>query len=477
MKKTILMAMIISLLVISHSSCKKFVQVDPPASSLAGVAVYKSDAAASSAVNGIFLNIAGGDNFTAGITSITSLMGASADELKNYASDYTPIEQYYKNSVLVTSNSGTFWTELYSGIYQCNAAIEGIDGSSSVTTPLREQLIGEAKFMRAYFYFYLTNLYGEIPLTLTTDYKVNNSLSKSQVANVYAQIIKDLQEAKTLLPENFYTAVGGTSTERAYPVKAAASALLSRVYLYTKDWQNAETEANLVISNSKFSLTDPSLTFRKNSVESILQLAVPTPLSGNGNTKESQYFVLLEKPGQVYFPFALTQGIYDAFDLTDRRRSGWIGSYVDNSVTPNEIYHYPYKYKVNSDASQPNSEYLVMLRLAEQYLIRAEAKAHLGKLTEAANDLNKIRNRAGLSDFVSNDATTLLNAISQENRKEFFAEWGHRWFDLKRTGTIDQVMPLVAVAKGTTWASYKQLMPIPTIDIQRNGNLKQNAGY
>ena len=113
-------------------------------------------------------------------------------------------------------------------------------------------------------------------------------------------------------------------------------------------------------------------------------------------------------------------------------------------------------------------------------MIRAEARAQIGNISGAQSDLNTVRNRAGLADTPAGDQASLLAAILDERRHELFSEWGHRWFDLKRTGKIDEVMSLVTPIKSggvTTWHSYQQLYPLPLSELQRAPNLVQNSGY
>ncbi len=113
----------------------------------------------------------------------------------------------------------------------------------------------------------------------------------------------------------------------------------------------------------------------------------------------------------------------------------------------------------------------MVLRLSEQYLIRAEARAHLSNLTGSIDDLNIIRSRAGLTDLPSSlDEVAITAAIAQEKRIEFFAEWGHRWFDLKRTNTVDSIMTIATPLKNgnSTWQTHQQLYPIPFREIQRD---------
>jgi len=117
----------------------------------------------------------------------------------------------------------------------------------------------------------------------------------------------------------------------------------------------------------------------------------------------------------------------------------------------------------------------MVLRLAEQYLIRAEARLQQGNdLTGAAGDLNAIRHRAGLADMSTGSASDLMTALTHEKQIEFFAEWGHRWLDLKRWGTATSVL---SADKGITVTTSALLFPIPVADIIADANLRQNPGY
>lgn len=123
------------------------------------------------------------------------------------------------------------------------------------------------------------------------------------------------------------------------------------------------------------------------------------------------------------------------------------------------------------------TQYLVVLRLTEQYLVRAEARAQLGKQEEAMTDLNLVRSRAGLEPINTNSRPKLVTAIFKERQTEFFAEWGHRWLDLKRSKNVNAVMATAGPQKGGVWKAYKQWYPLLASDLVLNPNLKQNEGY
>jgi hypothetical protein len=139
-------------------------------------------------------------------------------------------------------------------------------------------------------------------------------------------------------------------------------------------------------------------------------------------------------------------------------------------------YDYADKYKIGL-VNEATAEYDVVLRLGEQYLIRAEARAEENNLTGSAADLNFIRTRAGLPNTTATSQAALLAAILHERQVELFTEWGHRWFDLKRTGNLNAVMGAVTPIKGGTWTASGALYPIPQSEITLDPKLTQNEGY
>lgn len=459
--------------------CKKFVEVDRPVTSISSVTVYASNATAAAVMSGVYSYMSGSGNFSNGNLDISIAEGLASDELTNYYSGYAAYGQFYQNALGSTAGaSNNYWNEIYRQIHMANTVIEGLAKSTNVTTTMKQQLDGEAKFIRAFYHFYATNIYGDVPLITTTDYPTNNTIKRTPQALVYKQIILDLKDAKAELGTGFLDANGNVTTERIRPNKAAAQALLARAYLYMGDWADAYAEADFVINNSNFTLlNDLTTVFKKNSGESIWQL--PPVISGN-NTYDAQYFVLIGPPGNYQNPFAISNTLVNAFEANDKRFSTWVGVYQENATTS---YYYPYKYTVYQYGA-PVSEYLTVFRLAEQYLIRAEAEANgAGSgLSAAVADLNVIRTRAGLPNYAGStaDKAAVLNAILHERQVELFTEWGHRWFDLIRTNNINSVMGSpgnVCLAKGGTWAAYKTLAPIPLSEIQINPNLTQNNGY
>ncbi|HUC81385.1 MAG TPA: RagB/SusD family nutrient uptake outer membrane protein [Flavisolibacter sp.] len=439
------------------AACKKFVDIEPAPELINSEKVFANDATALSAMNGIYIKLR---SFSLSLTNggLSIYTGLSADEIYNTASSslYDP---FFKDSIPVDNNTihRNFWTESYANIYKVNAVLEGLQQSTLLTDSVKTGLLGEAKFIRSLYYFYLVNLFGDVPLVTSTDYELNQSMPRSPVAQVYQQITTDLEEAERQLP-TAYPSAGKVRVNRW-----AATALLARVYLYQKAWQRAEEKASAVIGSGLYTLVaNPANVFVKNSSETILEIA---PQNESGNTAEGANFI--PSSATVRPPFALTNSLLNRFAAGDQRKASWTKVNLVGGIP----YHYPFKYKVKSSPSV--TEYNILLRLAEQYMIRAEARTYHGNLSGAVSDLNVVRSRASLPATNASTQPTILQVIEEERAVELFSEWGHRWLDLKRTGRIDQVLGAIK----PSWRSTAALYPIPFAQLQLNVFLTQNPGY
>jgi hypothetical protein len=430
--------------------------VDPPVDKIVFETAFSDDITATASVSGLYSQMMQQYQFF-GSYAMTLYTGFAADELTSTRNDNT--ENTFIQNQLTSGNSVVYdlWRTAYKYIYQANACIEGLTAASSLTDSVRNTLTGEAKFLHAFIYFYLTNLFGDIPLITSTDYRNNQSVARTPVDQVYSYLIQELLEAQHLLSSSY------TSAGRARPNRFAAESLLARIYLYTKQWDKAEQTASGIINSGMYSLAStPANVFLVAGNETIWQLS---SVVSNINTYEGNNFNPISATIVPKYPF--TSYLMNSFEPGDARKSAWIKS----SVVGGQTYNYPYKYKVRTGSAV--TENPVYLRLAEQYLIRAEARTHLNDLSGAAADINIIRNRAGLSGISIPDQDAAFAAIEQECRVEFFAEWGHRWFDLKRWGRADAVLSPVK----SGWQSFDTLWPLPYSELQLNPALTQNSGY
>lgn len=453
--------------------CKKFVDLAPPVSSVNGDKVYNSDNTAISVLTTLYSNMSKAD----ASLGISVLPGLSSDELTYFNGSslqsliYTG---YYTNALksdAFNTIGGEFWG-FYNNIYTCNSAIDGLENATSLTPAVKQQLFGEAHFMRAFSYFYLVNLYGDVPLVLSTDYQATRLLARSPKEEVYKQIISDLKEAKSLLSSNYLDgSLLHTTPDRVRPTRWAAISLLARAYLYTQKWDSAEAEATTVINNaSLFDLAPLNSVFLKNSRSAIWQLQ---PVNTGWNTEDARTFILPASGPNGSHPVYISDNLLNKFEANDNRKTSWINSLTAGGTT----YYFPYKYK-SATLNDPVSEYEMLLRIEEQYLIRAEARNEQTNYSGAVNDLTAIRNRAGLTGYTGQqDKLSLRAAILHERQVELFTEMGQRWLDLKRTGKVDDVMNTVCPQKGGVWNANWALYPIPYTELQMDPNLKQNAGY
>lgn len=456
------------------SGCKKLTQVDTPVTNLSADNVYASDATAIAAVTGIYSSISNTTPYSPQLPGMSGLGGLSADELTLYSGvTGTTLNLYYTNN-LSNNTLQDFWLQIYPVVFLANACVEGVTSSATLTPAVKSQLLGEAKFSRALCYFYLVNLYGDVPLVLSTAYTTTSILPRSPKDQVWGQIVQDLSDAQKLLNADYLDATLLQKTdERVRPTKSAATALLARAYLYTGNWSGADSASSAVIANSSYKLDDLDQVFLKNSTEAIWQLQ---PVTNNGfNTPDALAFIIpATGPDNVQHYAYLSDFLLSSFEPGDQRRFHWVDS-VDVGGT---TYYHPYKYKSDS-LNAPITEYTMVLRLGEQYLIRAEAKARQNDLMAGLQNLNAIRNRAKLSDTTASSQSELLSLILHERQTELFTEWGHRWLDLKRTSTIDQIMGADSVCanKGGQWRTERQWFPVPLSEIQADPKLVQNIGY
>jgi len=446
------------------SSCKRLIEIPPnPATAVTEAQQFSDSATAMTAVAGCFsYQSNGGGSFTFNDGNLARNTGMSSDELiYTYTGDPAGLQFYANNLNAFNGSVSGMWASPYIGLYPVNATINGIAASSGLSASFKKATIAELKVVRALYYFYMINIFGGVPYVSSTDYQATSRLARSPVDTVYARILSDLTDAQQALPEEY------PSEGRFLPNRNVASAFLSKVYLYRQEWQKAYDAANTVISSGEYIL-EPDLNnvFLEGSQEAIWQL----PATGSYSvTSEAQSFVP-QSSGTVP-TYIFTSLLKDAFESGDQRLDKWAMATTVNIGGVDQVFYSPYKYK-NVYPGATVEDYMIF-RLGEVYLIRAEAAAHLGNTGEALDDLNQVRLRAGVSASTASTEDDLLAAIMHERQTELFTEWGSRWLDLKRTGTIDAVLG----AEKPGWDAHDALYPIPNAQLNLNGLLKQNPGY
>jgi starch-binding outer membrane protein, SusD/RagB family len=451
-------------------SCKKWVDPGVPDQLLAGSKVFANDSIAQASLIGIYQEIM--NNFGMLNGNITKWAGIYSDELDRTTRLDADIP-FQTNSLTKQDNKILeIWTTAYHYIYLINDLMKGLEVSKNSLSEKRNKLYGEALFLRSLVYFYLVNLFGDVPLATGTDYISNSKLPRASASQIYKQMISDLQEAQKRLDDQ-YTITTEYPTERIRVNRLAATALLARVLLYNHEWTAAEAAATEVIQSALYQLEqDLQQTFQISSKEAILQFMA---VSNGFNTGEGALFVPISSNGKP--AYKITDSLVKNFETADKRWA-WIRKVQIGGI----FYYSPFKYKVGL-IGPPYKEYYMVLRLSEQFLIRCEARTEQDKLHEATADLNIIRQKAGLSMLATfRSKTELMDSLQVERSRELFSEWGHRWFDLKRwpssiplySTKADEVM---SRCKSTTWDFTDKLWPIPSEEIDRDPALIQNPGY
>lgn len=438
-------------------SCEKMIEVKPPVTEATAQQVFENNEMALSAASGVYLKLKAGftEIFNGGTTILT---GLSSDEIGNNfsGSDLDLFERNELNQFEESNLYNKLWIPAYSSIYHANSVIKGLERSTGIDDKVKSQLKGEMLAIRALGYFYLINLFGNVPLILTTDFSNNRKLPSSSYETVMEALSNDLLEARDLL------SIQDSPNKNTRINKLAASALLARAYLYQKNWKEAEYFSSEVINSGMYDLEAIEKVFLATSKETIWALQ---SISAVGyNTSEGVSFLPYDEYSVP--SFFIKKDLLSAFEPGDVRKIQWLGI---NAVA--DTIYYPNKYK--KGYAEEITENYVVLRLSEQYLIRAEAYAQLNSPDKASDDLNYVRNRAQLSRIEGLNKQQLIDAILDERKIELFAEWGHRWFDLKRSGKTDEIIG----KDNPNWQSTDALYPIPYSEIKLNPNLAQNPGY
>lgn len=392
------------------------------------------------------------------------------------------------------------WQNCYAGIMKANAAINNIP-NITMSPSLQERFIGEAKFLRALYYFNLVRFFGDVPLVTKLD-NINDALGpRVSVDQVYDQIISDLTDAEYTLPLRS----GYSSSDEGRVTKGAAKILLGKVYLTRKDYQNAKNKLAEVVEHEGEFGYGLHQKYESNwdteteaGVEAVFYLEFkepPFPSNGEMGLAGPKYSA---PGGNIGIPGSNeadipTQELYDAYDERDTRRNlntkfDFMNSKGEMIKTSIPLYG---KYWIDGlDASNKCDINMHVIRYADALLMYAEALNELGESVKAHQNLNRVRERA-FGDISGNlsglSKEAFREAILQERYLEFPLE-GHRWFDLVRTGTFIKRMKehsayeaKVAEKNKTDIANnikdHMILMPIPQRELDLNPELVQNPGW
>ncbi|MDR8391059.1 RagB/SusD family nutrient uptake outer membrane protein [Aliifodinibius sp. S!AR15-10] len=371
------------------------------------------------------------------------------------------------------------WSDLYDGINRTNLVVNRVANIENMDAGLKERIIGEAKFLRALYYFNAVRLWGGVPMSLTpTEELANLEVERTPADAVYQQIISDLQDAEGVLPTTYSAEDKGRATQ------GAAKALLAEVHLTREEWSEAANKAQEVIDLGIYDLWDvykEAFTLEnENGKEDIFSVQANADLGEGSNMVPFFTPEAFPNPDGVpvgWGSIKSTEDLYNSYENSDERRDVFITSYTtpdgENVTLP---YVGIWKYvdpTLPSTGSSDNN--WPILRYSDVLLIYAEAVNEMsGPTNEAYNAINEIRERANLSDLPTGLSQDEFRAwVYAERRRELPIE-GERRFDLVRTGRLLETMKNYGTSN---IQEHHRLYPIPQNEIILNPKLEQNPGY
>ena len=367
-----------------------------------------------------------------------------------------------KNITSANASAAALWQSIYSTVYISNFILEKLPTITGVSTTERNRVTGAAHFLRGYAYFIALHSFGGVPEVLTTAIETNRNIPRASVSDINQLIIDDYTAALGKLPD--------VAPNAGYSSNYAVRAALAKFYLYAKNWAQAETYATQVISSNKYTL-EPSfknLVLKDFTNESIFEVGYTiTDDPGTDNNLglnslfQGRREIIPSNQVVVALASAESGDRYSSITFNSANLAG-----TDNGWSVAKY----------GTPDQDNNN-IVVIRLGEMYLIRAEARANQGKITgtgSAAEDINVLRTRSNAPTITSATQNQMITLVEQERRYELAFE-GHRWYDIVRTDRAAQIMPVF----NSNWKDTYNVWPIPQREIQNNPALadNQNPGY
>jgi len=468
-------------------SCKDYLDIKPSSQGIqisntsADSLLYKTPSEVEAALSGAYAD------FRNEYFSLDYFVNGDAQSDDAYAGADNPanfqIDEY--NIDATNTNVSRDWAYLYSTIGKVNAVINNVDAVPGIEPERAKQIKGEASFIRAFMYFQLVQLWGDVPLQLkevtTISYDLLDELfpvmfpARAPQEEVFAQIISDLE----LAAEN----VKSVQPDKGFATKGAANAMLAKVYatIQPPQWDKVLQYCDAVMVGGYSLLPEYDMLWdnlNENSVESIFEINY-AGTSESGNWGASMFRGLDWKKFNTPSN-DLVKAFDDEQDMIRKNASIiWLdvsGKWSD-PFWPQTNFPFVNKYRIFTNNSPQN---YILIRLADIMLLQAEALNENGDQDGAASLVNQIRNRVNLPPVQATNQDAMRLAIEKERRLELAFE-GHRWYDLKRTGRAITVINNAIGPQGTVFGyslnQNKLLWPIPQAELDKNTKLVQNPGY
>jgi len=516
MKKIYILSTMLAMVAVS---CKKsFIELAPP-DSLSVSTFYKTEAQLRQAVIAAYVplrDLVNNDYFLCEMRSDNTHYQTYASNRGTAYVQRENISDWVDDPTNSYTNGEYF--NCYTGISRINIVIQSIP-DVTLTTAAKNDIDGQAKFLRAFYYFKLVRLYGAVPLFLKEVVKAEDAfLPRTTVDSVYAQIVSDAKDAVSELSAPAKFPQSGQAT------KGAATMLLADIYMTQKKYPEAEALLTTLPAmgyalNANYA--DAFLTTNKNSKESLFEVqylegtaagtqpsnfiyqflprtgntalvtlvtgtAVNTAAIGGWNTPTQDLISSYEAGDKrLDASIGVAEGAYNTSDLLTISANKSIVGYTPAAGKVGVPYAKKYLHTPHVVVNNTNDNWPIY-RYSDALLLLAEAQNEQAKSGPALTNLNLVRARAGLAASAVTDQTNLRTIIAHERRVELAFE-NHRWHDLVRTGTAITVMTTYGIkAKATysllpsnafTITNDRLLFPIPQSERETNPALTQNTGY
>lgn len=463
------------------SSCKKFLDLRPEAQ-ISSANFYLNSNDFQTALTGVYGTFRG--LFSSSNMLYIGELTTDNTEIQ-WSSPSVSEMQLDQNAVNPTNGYvDAVWNTCLTTISRCNTILNRIDKVDfDVTT--KNRIKGETKFLRAFSYFYMVRIFGNVPITdqeFTSPEQISSAdLSLQSKDKVYAVIINDLNSADSLLPST-------PNADKTIASKGTVKTLLGKIYLTIQNWDNAAAKLKEVIDLNQYSLAGAYKTLftngNNNLKESIFEIQY---VSGQNIGNNYSYLFTPAITSSALFPnnqqtagrIVPTLNMINAYEPGDLRKAVSVNDSVALINGSKSYSRYGLKF-VDFKAINvvDGSITYTVLRYADVLLMYAEALNELNQTSGAYQYINAVRARADLPNLPALNKDDLKLAIEKERRVEFLHE-GHRWFDLVRTGRVKTVMNTFYATLGLSYKvdDYELIFPIPQNEVDLNPAVKQNPGY
>ncbi len=472
---------IVLLLMITFSSCKKFLDLTPD-SQISNQNFFRNSSDFESALTGVYGTFRG---YFSGSTMLY-LGELTTDNAEiQWTSPSVSEMQLDQNAVNPTNSYiSSAWRTFLTTISQCNTILNRID-KVDFDVAVKNRIKGEALFLRAYSFFYLTQIFGNVPIT-TEEFKspeqiLAADLSLQPSEKAYALIIGDLTTAEGLLPATL-------NPEKTRASLGTVKTLLGKVYLTLHEYDLAAAELKAVIDSHDYSLAPAYKTLfssgNNNLAESIFEIQF---VSGKTIGNNYSYLfspaitsmAIFQNNQQGAGRIVPTLDIMNAYEAGDARKAASVNDSVPliNGTKTYNRYGLKFVDFKAIDVTDGSITFTV-LRYADVLLMYAEALNESDHTPDAFPYINAVRERAQLTDLSGLGKDDLRIALEKERRVEFLDE-GQRWFDLLRTGRTEAVLNAYynSTSQHFSVEDYELIFPIPQNEVDLNAAVIQNPGY